>query len=667
MLRTFGVIAPLCLLVGAAPADAARSEVDHELTVDVRPEQDEVRVHDRITLPAGVTELVLSDRAGTVSWDSEDVREREGNAGQRRFELTAADTRTVETTYILPLAPLGPGESGSAGDGITWGGGEAWYAHAPGRMLTFSLTVTVPEQWQAISQGARVRNETIDGARRVVWREMQPQRQAYLIAGPFTEYVEKSGEPRLMAFLRQPDGELADRYLHLAARYIEMYEELIGVYPYAKFALVENTRETGYGMPSFTLLGPRVIRLPFIPYTSYPHEILHNWWGNSVYVDHASGNWSEGLTAYLADHWLKEQRGRASGYRRDALQKYRNFVSGNRDFPLSQFRSGHSDAMQAVGYNKSLMLFHMLRRRVGDSTFFAALQRFYQDYRFEIAGFGDLRKVFERVSGQQLAWFFDQWVTRTGGPRLALDDVRLVSRGSGVSVRGRIRQIQPGAAYRLDVPIRVTGEAGSSRHRLELGARERRFEIELAGRPASIAVDPEFDLFRQLHGEEIPASLGAAFGAARLTFVVPRDASDSQREAYEAFARRWRNPDREVRVVTDQSPLPVTGAVWLLGWENDRRPLLENQLRAHDVSFEREAVELAGQRYERADSALVLAARAGEERPLLWSHLAGSDPAAMARRLRHYNRVSYVAFEDAEPASRGQWPVLDSPLMVRFP
>ena len=70
-----------------------------------------------------------------------------------------------------------------------------------------------------------------------------------------------------------------------------MYRQLIGPYPYGKFALVENFWETGYGMASFTLLGPQVIRFPFILNSSYPHEILHNWWGNSVFVDYASGNW----------------------------------------------------------------------------------------------------------------------------------------------------------------------------------------------------------------------------------------------------------------------------------------------------------------------------------------------------------------------------------------
>ena len=89
----------------------------------------------------------------------------------------------------------------------------------------------------------------------------------------------------------------------------QMYRELVGAYPYSKFAVVENFWESGLGMPSFTLLGPRVIRLPFVWKSSLPHEIAHNWWGNGVFVDMRRGNWSEGLTAYLADHLIKEQRG----------------------------------------------------------------------------------------------------------------------------------------------------------------------------------------------------------------------------------------------------------------------------------------------------------------------------------------------------------------------
>ena len=106
-----------------------------------------------------------------------------------------------------------------------------------------------------------------------------------------------------------------------------MYRGLIGPYPYGKFALVENFWETGYGMPSLhAARARRSSASRSSSRSSYPHEILHNWWGNSVFVDYESGNWCEGLTAYLADHLIQEQRGQGDEYRRDTLQKYRDYV-----------------------------------------------------------------------------------------------------------------------------------------------------------------------------------------------------------------------------------------------------------------------------------------------------------------------------------------------------
>jgi hypothetical protein len=176
-----------------------------------------------------------------------------------------------------------------------------------------------------------------------------------LVGGPLVVYREAAGAVEALVYLRQKDDALAAKYLQATAQYVEMYRGLIGPYPYGKFALVENFWETGYGMPSYTLLGPQVIRFPFILTSSYPHEILHNWWGNSVFVDYESGNWCEGLTAYMADHLIQEQRGAGEDYRRDTLQKYRSYVREGRDFPLTEFRSRHSAATEAVGYGKTLM------------------------------------------------------------------------------------------------------------------------------------------------------------------------------------------------------------------------------------------------------------------------------------------------------------------------
>ena len=206
-----------------------------------------------------------------------------------------------------------------------------------------------------------------------------------------------------MVFLRAPDDALARQYLEATTGYLALYSSLIGPYPYGKWAAVENFWETGYGMPSFTLLGPKVIRFPFILHSSYPHEILHSWWGNGVFADAASGNWSEGLTAYLADHLVKEQRGEGAEYRQTTLQKYADYVLAGRDLPLTDFRSRHGSVTEAVGYGKSLMLFHMLRLELGDETFVAGLREFWGRMRFATASFADVRRAFEQASGKDSA------------------------------------------------------------------------------------------------------------------------------------------------------------------------------------------------------------------------------------------------------------------------
>ena len=277
--------------------------------------------------------------------------------------------------------------------GVFLSGASAWYPHIDDTLVTFDLEVHLPTAWKSMSQGEHLDRQPASGSTPGErWHATTPQEEIYLVAGPFSAWSSVDKGVTAMVLLREPDAALARKYLETTHQYIALYNDLIGPYPFKKFAMVENFWETGYGMPSFTLLGSRVIRFPFILSSSYPHEILHNWWGNSVYVDYDSGNWSEGLTSYLADHLIKEQRGGGSEYRRNTLQKYTDYVSRQGDFPLTAFRSRHSARTEAVGYGKTLMLFHMLRRQLGDAAFEQGLQAFYQRYRFKVAGFTDVQE-----------------------------------------------------------------------------------------------------------------------------------------------------------------------------------------------------------------------------------------------------------------------------------
>jgi len=352
-----------------------------------------------------------------------------------------------------------------------------------------------------------------------------------------------------------------------------MYSKLIGPYPYKKFALVENFWETGLGMPSFTLLGPKVIRLPFIINSSYPHEILHNWWGNSVFPDYNSGNWSEGLTAYLSDHLIREQQAGSAEYRQTTLQKYADYVISDRDFPLTEFRSRHSSPSEAIGYGKSLMFFHMLRQELGDKTFTAGLRDFYQKNKFGFASFNDIQKSFERVSKENLGSEFNQWVRRKGAPKIELVSSKTEKEGDGFGLSLVLKQSQSEDAYLLQIPVAVTmaGEARAWQTVVKMDKKRIDLHFHLPSRPLRVDIDPEFDLFRRLDPGETPPAISQALGAKKMLVILPSKADQKLLRVYMDFSLFLETfgPDEvEVKLDKEIKRLPSDRAITVLGWEN---------------------------------------------------------------------------------------------------
>lgn len=655
---------------------AAAEPVHHDLTISIDPQKGLIAGTDRLTRPedaAGPFTIELNAafalRVKGARVEALGTAARANGVSIQRLRITPdKSVQIIEMRYAGRPATSDPSRDDAvlvlAADDVYLDPQGAWYPQVADRAVTFRLHPEVPRGWRTVSQGRRHRLAP-DGP--VQWVSSRPSRGIYLIAAPFTVYQRRSAEAEALVYLRHPDAPLARRYLDATAKYLHLYSALIGPYPYAKFALVGNTRQTGYGMPSFTLLGSRVLRLPFIPYTSYPHEILHNWWGNGVWVDYASGNWAEGLTTYLADQLLAEQRGQGAKARRAALQKYADFVVHARDFPLAAFKARHGEVTQAVGYDKGMMLFHMLRMRIGDTRFIQGLRRFYNDNRFRAASYADLRRAFEASSGEDLSRFFHQWVERTGAPQLALKAVRVDSAAAGgYRLHGVLSQIQPGAPYRLRVPLAVqaAGRDNALETVLELSGRQLQFDIPLATRPMRLALDPRYDLFRRLSAAELPASLGRLFGAERHVFVLPLRASASMRAAYRQLAEHWAQPGDQIVEDRSLDTLPETGAVWLLGWRNRFRDHLVRALSGTDAKLEPTVVVLDGKRYPATAASVVLTA-AHDARTLGWI---GASSVVAARRLTgklpHYSRYSYLVFAGDKAALevKGEWPVRDSPL-----
>lgn len=674
----------------------AQDTVDHQLMVQLIPDSGQLIVTDTLTLPEVILasgklsftlhgELEIKESEWAIS-RTEKLADSETGAGvpvtRYSFDIPE-NSRGFSLSYqgVIKHKVDAPDKNHSGGltassgiidkQGVFLAASSQWFPQVHDAMVTFQLTVAVPRKWDAISQGKRVRHKKKRSHTLVEWRETRPQDDIYLIAGKYKEYLHQEEKITAMVMMRSEEDQLARAYLDATIKYIDMYEKMLGPYPYDKFALVENFWETGYGMPSFTLLGPRVMRFPFIIYSSYPHEILHNWWGNGVFVDYQSGNWAEGLTNYLADHLIKENRHKGLDHRRDTLQKYTDFVGANKDFPLTKFVSRHDAVTEAVGYGKTMMLFHMLRRTMGDEKFILALRKFYKRYAFKVASFDDIAKVFSEFN-KDTKLMFKQWVENAGAPTLQLKRPLAMANGNTYTLQFTLSQSQDDNVFRLAVPLAVglEGQAQAWQSDVLLDVKEKTFELQLPARPVTLAIDPEFDIFRRLHLEEIPAALSQGFGAESVTMVLPAAEDEAVLAGYKKLVEQWRaTQNMNVTVVLDSElqDLPKDSSVWLLGWKNKHLGEMAKAAAASQLSAESLVLEQKKFSADLHSAVLTVRHPQAQQHTLLW--VAANSAAAipgLARKLPHYRKYSYLVFTGSAPDNivKGQWPVRVSPLMA---
>ena len=685
------------------------SLIHHQVSATVDPAKHYLEAVDQITIPADQVKPVLyflldsklsvvSETPGvTIKLDEGEIKAKDFGMDQEDFDVSSDISQKkyaltfnnevkgdgvlmIKFSGIIhyPIKQLGEeyarGFSQTPGiideQGVYLAGSTYWVPWFNDKLITFELTITVPESWDVVSQGKRTVHEIKDGRRITRWDSPEPMEEIFLIAAKFHEFILNVGAVDVMAFLRTPDENLANKYLETTAQYLEMYRKLVGPYPFSKFALVENFWPTGYGMPSFTLLGEKIIRFPFILHSSYPHELLHNWWGNSAYVDFKTGNWCEGITVYMADHLIKEQRGQGAQYRRATLQGYTDYVNPANDFPISKFHTRHNAASSAVGYGKCMMILNMLREQVGDEQFIKGFQKFYRDNKYKFASFADIRQAFESITGKDFKQFFQQWIERTGAPEFRLSKVDVEPDKEGFCLQFTLNQIQADDAYNLEVPIAISFEENVEFKKVNMTQKEQSFKMVFSENPLFLRVDPQFNVFRKLHYNEIPPALSKIFGGEQILILLPSRADKAQLEMYKQLADIWvKDTTKKIEILLDNEvpEIPADKAVWVFGMDNLYRDLVEKGIKDYDAEISDKSVRFAKTTLTADKNSLIISVRhpKNHNSVVVWLTIDNKDAVAgLSRKLPHYGKYSYLAFEGSEPTNiaKGQWPAVNSPM-----
>ena len=667
-LRALMALASLAGALCSGGALCASATAGYDIAVAIDPATRELRGTATVVIGAGrPVELMLAQRfeVDSISADGKPLGPARARDDLSVWPLGASQrARKVEVRWHGTLDPLDAtldhrqtltaAAPVSGAEGTFLPAAAMWYPQLSGMLAPYRVALDLPAGQRGLVPGRLLDESESDGRYRARFEFVQPAEGIDLMAGPYridgrSVRTAAGSSVALRTYFHARIADLAQGYLDAVKDYLDLYESWIGPYPYTEFSIVSSPTPTGFGMPTLTYLGVDVLRLPFIRATSLGHEILHNWWGNGVYPDYARGNWSEGLTTFMADYAYKERESEAAA-RTLRLEWLRDFaaVPPGQDRPLAEFTSRTHGTSQIVGYHKAAMLFVMLRDLIGRDAFDRGVREFWRRYRFRTASWADLRKSFEAASGRDLGAFFAQWLDRTGAPSLRIAHAEADEGAGGYRVRVALAQERP--AYRLRVPVAVRSAGGQALHNFDVERDAASFTFASAGKPVELALDPDLRLFRRLGPGEAPPILRQIMLDPATVTVLPGTPGPAV-DAARALAEKLQDHPLNVHAGPERVsgvPLLVIGLSgevdeWLASRFLGRKP---------DV--------LAGK-----GSAVVWTDTIRQGKTLAVVSARDADAlTALLRPLPHYGRQSYLVFDGPKMIESGVWP--SRPQVWRF-
>ena len=236
------------------------------------------------------------------------------------------------------------------------------------------------------------------------------------------------------------------------------------------------------------------------------HELAHQWWGDIVTCKDWSHLWlNEGFATYCEALFMEADEGEDEArfkmlqeynlYFTEDRSRYRRPIVTNRWKYITEMFDRHS-------YQKGGLVLDMLRFVLGDELFFASLSHYLRKFEWQNAETSDLRRAIEEVSGQNLEWFFDQWLYKGGHPEFAVS--QSYDRKQKL-LRVQVRQLQKTDAltplFQMPVDIEVHGKNGSRTFRVRVDRAEQEFIFQLSSEPLAINFDRGNRIVKTLHFE----------------------------------------------------------------------------------------------------------------------------------------------------------------------
>jgi aminopeptidase N len=382
---------------------------------------------------------------------------------------------------------------------------------SPNEKTTQEIYITVDKKYVTLSNGKLVsQKDNGDGTRTDYWKQdLQHSPYLFMMAvGEFSivkdtwrgkqvnYYVEKEYEP----YARQIFGN--------TPQMLDFFSNKLGVdYPWDKYSQIvvrdyvsgamENTTSTIHG--EFLQRNDREL-LDETNEGVIAHELFHHWFGDLVTAE----SWSnlplnESFANYSEYLWLEHKYGRddADDHQLDNLNNYLSEADGGKNVDLIRFDyNAREDMFDRHSYDKGGRVLHMLRKYLGDDAFFSSLKDYLTTNKFQSAEIHNLRLSFEKVTGEDLNWFFNQWFMDKGHPEL---DVNYdYDGGNAIITVAQTQDFKVAPLYRLPVDVDIYVDGKATRHRVWVDSVKNTFSFAVTTKPDLIVFDAEHQILGKI-------------------------------------------------------------------------------------------------------------------------------------------------------------------------
>jgi len=386
----------------------------------------------------------------------------------------------------------------------------------PNDKMTWDVVATVPRGMTAVSNGRLISDVVAkDGSSTFTWRQDKPSATylVSLIVAPLVKIHDTWRAVPVDYYVYREDSALARPLYKITPDMIDTYSRLTGIdYPWAKYAQttvadffggMENVSATTLvdWLPGLRNYQDR----PWYPWILIPHELSHQWFGDYVTTENWANMWlNEGFAEFMPGQYWGQKLG--SHAEQDyLLDEYDQFMQIDQDRRMPVAALGSNNI-----YPKGALVLEMLKHSLGDQRFWASVHRYLVDHAFDNATTDDLRQAVLDATGENLDWFWDQWLYQAGYPEFAVTAkydssaatltlvVRQSQQDSSKADSTGLRYTTP-AAFRMPVTVRVGTAAGDVTARAQLSRRQDTIVVrDVKHAPTMVIFDDGNAILKQL-------------------------------------------------------------------------------------------------------------------------------------------------------------------------